>query len=221
MDSSPHRFTFVLRIAASAGLVVSLSLAGCASTRPLAYQDLSSASELKPVKGYNQFQYMNPNDPLKNYDALVVDPVLPHLVALLGQLRRGGDVDDQRHATLLRHLGDGDGLARIEGANQDMRAGIQGLLGLGARDVRLGFGVVVHHLQPHRHLHVAEDEVVPALPQPGEPRVRIGAERGIEGVAATPGIVGSVAVACVVTMRSSPERVASGVIEKRVSALDR
>jgi Protein of unknown function (DUF3313) len=75
MDSSPHRFTFVLRIAASAGLGVSLSLAGCASTRPVAYQDLSSASELKPVKGYNQFQYMKPNDPLKNYDALVVDPV--------------------------------------------------------------------------------------------------------------------------------------------------
>jgi hypothetical protein len=41
----------------------------------VAYQDLSSASELKPVKGYNQFQYKNPNDPLKNYDALVVDPV--------------------------------------------------------------------------------------------------------------------------------------------------
>ena len=75
MDSSPHRSTFVLRIAASAGLGVSLSLGGCASTRPVAYQDLSSASELKPVKGYNQFQYMNPSDPLRNYDALVVDPV--------------------------------------------------------------------------------------------------------------------------------------------------
>jgi hypothetical protein len=74
MDSTPRRVSFVLRIAASAGLSV-LNLAGCASTRPVAYQDLSSASELKPVNGYNQFQYLNPNDRFKNYDALIVDPV--------------------------------------------------------------------------------------------------------------------------------------------------
>ena len=34
------------------------------------------------------------------------------LVAQLGERRRGGDVHHQRHALLLGHLGDGDGLAR-------------------------------------------------------------------------------------------------------------
>ena len=81
------------------------------------------------------------------------------LVALLGDLRRRGDVHDQGHAVLLGDLGDGDGLARVEGADQDVGAGVDRLLGLGAGDVGLGLGVVVHHLEAHRHLHVGENVV--------------------------------------------------------------
>ena len=44
------------------------------------------------------------------------------LVALLGELRGGGDVDDERDAALLGDLGDGDALARVEGADQHVGA---------------------------------------------------------------------------------------------------
>ena len=81
------------------------------------------------------------------------------LVALLGDLRRGGDVDDERDAALLGDLGDGDGLAGVEGADQHVGAGIDRLLGLGARDVGLGLGVVVHDVELHRQLHVGEHVV--------------------------------------------------------------
>jgi hypothetical protein len=81
------------------------------------------------------------------------------LVALLGDLRRRGDVDDKRNAALLGDLGDGNGLARVEGADQHVRAGVDCFLGLGARHVGLGLGVVVHDVEPHRHLHVGEHVV--------------------------------------------------------------
>ena len=81
------------------------------------------------------------------------------LVALLGDLRRGCDVDHKRHAALLADLRDGDGLAGIEGADQDMASRVDRLLGLGAGDVRLGLGIVVHNVELHRQLHVGEHVV--------------------------------------------------------------
>ena len=66
------------------------------------------------------------------------------LVALLGDRRRRGDIDDERNAFLLGDLGDGGGLAGIEGADQELRAFADQLLGAGARGVDVRFGVGVH-----------------------------------------------------------------------------
>jgi hypothetical protein len=86
------------------------------------------------------------------------------LVALLGDRRRGGDVDHQRDAALLGDLCDGGGLARIEGAHQQLRAFADQALGARARDVHVRLGVAVHDLQARQaevaqhaggHLHAA------------------------------------------------------------------
>ena len=69
------------------------------------------------------------------------------LVALLGDRRRGGDVDDEGDALLLGDLGDGGGLAGVEGADQQLRAVADQLLGAGAGHLDVGFGVGVHDLQ--------------------------------------------------------------------------
>ena len=66
------------------------------------------------------------------------------LVALLGDRRGGGDVDDERDALLLGHLGNRRGLAGIEGADQELGAVVDQLLGAGARDLHVGLGVGVH-----------------------------------------------------------------------------
>ena len=65
------------------------------------------------------------------------------LVALLGDLRRARDVDDERNAFLLGHLGDGRGLAGIERADQQLRALADQLLGTGAGGIHVGFSVAV------------------------------------------------------------------------------
>ncbi len=56
-------------------------------------------------------------------------------VALLGDRRRGGDIDDERHALLLGDLRDRQRLAGIEGADQELRAVADQLLGARARAV--------------------------------------------------------------------------------------
>ena len=80
-------------------------------------------------------------------------------VALLGDLRRRRDVHDEGHAALLADLRDGDRLAGIEGADQDVATGVDRLLGLCARYVGLGLGVVIDDLELHGQLHVGEDVV--------------------------------------------------------------
>ncbi len=85
-------------------------------------------------------------------------------VALLGDLGLRADIDDAGHALLLGDLGDRRGGAGFEGADDDVGAVADHLLGLGARDVGARFGVDVHQL--HRHAHVGEDrhgEVAAAL----------------------------------------------------------
>ena len=69
------------------------------------------------------------------------------LVALLGDRRRGRDVDDERNALLLGDLRDRGGLAGIEGADQELRAVVDQLLGARARDLDVGLGVGVHDLR--------------------------------------------------------------------------
>ena len=66
------------------------------------------------------------------------------LVALLGDRRRGGDIDDERDALLLGHLGDRRALAGVEGADQQLRALADQPLGAGAGDLDVDLGVAVH-----------------------------------------------------------------------------
>ena len=69
------------------------------------------------------------------------------LVALLGDRRGGGDVDDVGNALLLGDLRDGAALTGIERADQKLRAVGDQLLGARARDLDVGFGVGVHDLE--------------------------------------------------------------------------
>ena len=78
------------------------------------------------------------------------------LVALLGDRRGGGDVDDEGDALLLGHLGDRRGLAGVEGADQQLRALADQPLGARARDLDVGFGVAVHDGEV-RQAQVLED----------------------------------------------------------------
>ncbi len=69
------------------------------------------------------------------------------LVALLGDRRGGGDVDDVGDALLLGDLRDGRALPGIEGADQKLRALADQLFGARPRDIDVGLGVGVHDLQ--------------------------------------------------------------------------
>jgi hypothetical protein len=53
MRSSSKILTAFQRVASSAGLIAFFGVAGCVSTKPVAYQDLASASQLKPVTIYD------------------------------------------------------------------------------------------------------------------------------------------------------------------------
>jgi hypothetical protein len=60
----------------ASGLVAALAFTGCASTPPLAFHELPSASKLQPVKDHqDHFRYTNPASDFRNYTALIVDPV--------------------------------------------------------------------------------------------------------------------------------------------------
>ncbi len=78
------------------------------------------------------------------------------LVALLGDRRGGGDVDDEGDALLLGDLGDGGALPGVEGADQQLRALADQLLGARAGDLDVGFGVGVHDLE-RRQTEVLEE----------------------------------------------------------------
>ncbi len=88
------------------------------------------------------------------------------LVALLGDRRGGGDVDDEGNALLLGHLRDRGALAGIEGADQELRAVADQLLGARARDFDVGLGVGIHDLQARgrpRSLRMPAGDVDAAL----------------------------------------------------------
>jgi hypothetical protein len=63
---------------------------------------------------------------------------------LLGNRRRCGNVDDERDAFLLGHLGNGGARAGIERAHEKLRAVADELLGAGAGDLHIGLGVRIH-----------------------------------------------------------------------------
>ena len=60
---------------------------------------------------------------------------------------RGRDVDDVGNALLLGDLRDRGALAGVEGADQQLRAVGDQLLGARARDLDVGLGVGIHDLQ--------------------------------------------------------------------------
>jgi len=60
----------------ASGLIAALALTGCASTPPLTFHELPSASKLQPVKDQkDHFRYRNPASDFRNYTSLIVDPV--------------------------------------------------------------------------------------------------------------------------------------------------
>jgi hypothetical protein len=62
--------------AASSAIVISLALAGCASSPPVDYQGLASANQLQPVKDNEEpFQFHNPDADLTKYSKILIDPV--------------------------------------------------------------------------------------------------------------------------------------------------
>ena len=65
-------------------------------------------------------------------------------VALFGQLRRGADIDDQRHLALFADLRDGERAGGVESADDALRAFVDRAFGLRARDVRIGLDVDMH-----------------------------------------------------------------------------
>ena len=66
----------VNRWSIASGLIAALALTACASTPPVAFHELPSASKLQPVKDRkDHFRYTNPASDLRNYTALIVDPV--------------------------------------------------------------------------------------------------------------------------------------------------
>jgi hypothetical protein len=66
----------VRRSSLASGLIAALALTGCASTPPVAFRELPSASKLQPVKDRkDHFRYTNPASDLRNYTVLIVDPV--------------------------------------------------------------------------------------------------------------------------------------------------
>jgi hypothetical protein len=74
------------------------------------------------------------------------------LVALLGDLRRGRDVDHEGDLALFADLGDRQRRAGIERADDAMRAGIDDALGLGTGDVDARFRVDIDQFDAHAEI---------------------------------------------------------------------
>ena len=66
------------------------------------------------------------------------------LVALFGKLRRGADVDNERHLPLFADLRDGERSRGIESTHDALRALVDRAFGLRPRDVRIGLHVDMH-----------------------------------------------------------------------------
>ena len=80
-------------------------------------------------------------------------------VALFGQLRRGADVDNERHLPLFADLRDRERSRGIESADDALRAFVDRAFGLRPRHVRIGLHVDMHQfdlmaeISQHRRRH--------------------------------------------------------------------
>ena len=76
MHSSSAIATMIRRFFASAGLSALVSASGCSSTKPVAYEDLPTSSQLKPAnKGHDAFLYARSSTDIGKYQAVIVDSV--------------------------------------------------------------------------------------------------------------------------------------------------
>jgi hypothetical protein len=79
MTASPAPATawsYLARVAAPASIIIASALSGCASSAPVAYEGLSSAAQLQPLKDDDApFQYRSPAADLRNYSKILIDPV--------------------------------------------------------------------------------------------------------------------------------------------------
>jgi hypothetical protein len=102
--SSASRFVTVVQHVGAAGAlaaIMGIGMFGCASTTPTAYQDLSSTSQLKPVKnGPDAFQYTKPNLSFSGYSALIVDPVTIYS----GKDGQFGSVSEQGRSAIAQYM---------------------------------------------------------------------------------------------------------------------
>src|SRR5581483_6270843 len=80
------------------------------------------------------------------------------LLAFIGEWRSSGDIDDEWDAFLLGNLGDCRALARVECADEQLRAVADQLFRPRARDLDLGLGVGIDDVQ-RRHPEFLQDAV--------------------------------------------------------------
>jgi hypothetical protein len=88
-------------LASCAAAAALAGLSGCTSTRPLAYEDLPSSSQLKPVKkGSDLFLYTDPNADIRNYASLMIDPVTVYT----GKDSQFGSVTDEGRRAIAEYM---------------------------------------------------------------------------------------------------------------------
>jgi hypothetical protein len=101
MLSSSEIHTIVRRLTSWAGAAALVGLSGCASTRPTAYQDLPSISQLRPVKdGNDLFLYTDPNADIRSYASVIVDPVTVYA----GKDSQFGSVPEERRRAIADYM---------------------------------------------------------------------------------------------------------------------
>lgn len=75
-SARPRRHLFCAATSSSIIIIISLALAGCASSTPVAYKGLSSAGQLQPVKDDDApFQYRSPTADPRSFSKILIDPV--------------------------------------------------------------------------------------------------------------------------------------------------
>jgi hypothetical protein len=101
MRSSSEILTIAQWLASWAAVAALVGLYGCASTTPLAYEDLPSSSQLKPVKkGNDLFLYTDPNADIRNYASLIIDPVTVYA----GKDSQFGSVTDEGRRAIAEYM---------------------------------------------------------------------------------------------------------------------
>src|SRR5579862_4037303 len=101
MLASSENPNIVQRLASWAAAAALAGLSGCASTRPTAYEDLPSASQLRPVKkGNDLFLFTDPNADIRSYASVIVDPVTVYA----GKDSQFGSVPDEGRRAIAEYM---------------------------------------------------------------------------------------------------------------------